>query len=59
MTDVRKLNLQLSHARRIVALMAIPRLAAVAAPAQSLTTAATDASDAGRLRPGVRVHLCR
>jgi hypothetical protein len=59
MTDVRKLNLQLSHARRIVVLMAIPRLAAVAAPAPSLTTAATDASDAGRPRPGVRVHLCR
>ena len=59
MTEVRKLNLQLSHARRIVALMAIPRLAPLASTAPSPALATSDASDSGRLRPGVRVHLCR
>jgi len=55
LTEVRKLNLHLSHSRRVVALM--PTLEAVSAPASRAPIAV--AADPMPIRSSVRLHLCR
>lgn len=53
LTEVRKLNLHLTHARRIVALIPLPRLAG------TVQKGADEALDPSQPRLAVRLHLCR
>lgn len=55
LTEARKLNLHLSHARRVVALM--PTLEPVASPRRPMAVALP--AEAPRLAGAVRLHLCR
>jgi hypothetical protein len=55
LTEARKLNLHLSHARRVVALM--PTLEPVAAPRRPMTVGA--AGESRLPHAAVRLHLCR
>ena len=59
LTDVRKLNLHLSHSRRVVALM--PTLEVVRRPASAARAPGITTSEPAPrvVRPSVRLHLCR
>lgn len=57
LTEVRKLNLQLSHARRVVALM--PTLEPVPASVRAIAQPAIAARAEAAPRAAVRLHLCR
>jgi hypothetical protein len=58
LSETRKLNLHLSHARRVVALM--PTMELVGVPRRALPRAPLPiAPDASPIRASVRLHLCR
>jgi hypothetical protein len=59
LSEVRKLNLQLSHSRRAVALMPTVDLVPAARPAKASVPAAVRSDGAEGSGAQVRLHLCR